>query len=300
MTEREMEDLLWNHPEKLLGEQLTRFERQPSSAVGRADLVFTDRIERFLVVEVKRGKLLRGAVEQLHDYYGVIKRRFPDRVVELMVVANLIPEERRLACDKLNIEAREISEKRFRDVASEVDYVFLSETSPPNRPAETDNGNKTTVTRRHGPGWQQNSQRGNPHHLRWERAFLREDCFDLRLVEPEALDIGLCRQLLDAVETADGINPSHFNADAGGEFQRWISNPSTPLRAQAYARLSNWFLTDKPDCRQSPLAQAASQPWNALFRVKPDIRLTLPKRNHKILPERFDLWWAKQLHCQNA
>lgn len=124
MTEREMEDLLWNHPEKLLNETLNQFSRQQRSRMGRSDLVFVDRLNRLLVVEVKKGTLPRGAIDQLHDYFGVLKREFPDRPVELMVVAHRIPDERRLACDKYDIEAREVSEKKFRDVAQEVGYKF--------------------------------------------------------------------------------------------------------------------------------------------------------------------------------
>lgn len=91
---------------------------------------------RLLVVEIKRGKLPRGAIEQLHDYFGSLKREFPDRPVELLVVANSIPEERRLACERLNIEPREISDRRFRDVAAEVGYAFGSELNQvPERPA---------------------------------------------------------------------------------------------------------------------------------------------------------------------
>ena len=112
MTESEMEYLLWEHPEKLIGEQLTKFKRQQTSAVGRSDLIFKDSIGRFLVVEIKRGTLRRGAIPQLLDYYGMMKRRFPNEVVELMVIANEIPKERRLACEQYNIEPREISAKK--------------------------------------------------------------------------------------------------------------------------------------------------------------------------------------------
>ncbi len=127
MTEKEMEDLLWSHPDKLLNEPLTPFRRQPRSGVGRVDLIFTDRLSRFLVVEVKKGKLPRGAIDQLHDYFGILKKEFPDKPVELAVVANSIPEERRLACEQYNVGWYEISEKRFRDVANEVGYEFESE-----------------------------------------------------------------------------------------------------------------------------------------------------------------------------
>lgn len=122
-----MEDLLWNHPEKFFHEPLKQFSRQQRSAVGRTDLVFTDRLGRLLVVEVKKGKLGRDAVPQIVDYFGMIKRQFPNKPVELMLVANGIPEERRLACEHYDIDSREISERKFRDVAQEVGYVFESE-----------------------------------------------------------------------------------------------------------------------------------------------------------------------------
>jgi RecB family endonuclease NucS len=56
MTEREMEDLVWNHVERFLNEPWQQFRRQPRSSVGRADLVFTDRLGRLLIIELKKGE----------------------------------------------------------------------------------------------------------------------------------------------------------------------------------------------------------------------------------------------------
>src|SRR5690348_13344831 len=123
MTEQEMEDLLWNYPDKFLNEPLTPFRRQPTSEIGRADVVFKDRLDRLLVIEIKKGKLERGAIDQLLDYFGMLKKDFPDVPVELMVVANRIPEERQLACTRHDIVCVEIPEKKFRDVAAEVGYT---------------------------------------------------------------------------------------------------------------------------------------------------------------------------------
>jgi hypothetical protein len=128
MTEHEMEDLLWEHSEKFLNEPLTQHRRQLRSSVGRSDLIFTDRIGRFLIIEIKLGKLKREAIGQLHDYYGTVKSEFPNRSVELMVIANHIPDERKIACETYNIEPREISERKFREIAAEVGYSFQSET----------------------------------------------------------------------------------------------------------------------------------------------------------------------------
>jgi hypothetical protein len=126
MLESEMEDLLWKYPDKFL-EPLKQFRRQPRSAVGRADLVFEDRLGRLLVVEIKRGQLKRGAIDQVHDYFGMIKIEFPHKPVEMMVIAQSIPPERKVALELYNIEYREISDKRFRDVAMEMGYSFESE-----------------------------------------------------------------------------------------------------------------------------------------------------------------------------
>jgi hypothetical protein len=131
MVEREMQELLWRYPERFLNEPLKQFAWETSSDVGRADLVFEDRHARLPVIEVKHGKLPRGAVDQLLDYFGMMKQRFPDKAVELTVVANAIPSERRLTCESRDIECREISERRFRDVAVQVSYKFASEANQP-------------------------------------------------------------------------------------------------------------------------------------------------------------------------
>ena len=71
-----------------------------------------------------------------------------------MVVANLIPLERKSTLDRYHIEWREIPEQRFREVAAEKGYRFQSETiqpvvdtlpitaaaSPDSSPAEPPNG----------------------------------------------------------------------------------------------------------------------------------------------------------------
>jgi hypothetical protein len=133
MIEREMQELIWKHPERVLNEPLKQVAWELSSEVGRADLVFEDRHGRLLIVEVKLGKLPRGAIDQLHDYFGMMKQKFPDKAVEMMVVAWVIPQERRLACELYHIECLERSERFFREVATEYGYLFASEsqTLPP-------------------------------------------------------------------------------------------------------------------------------------------------------------------------
>jgi len=130
VNELEMQKLLWKYPKELLKEELKPFRWEMVGEVGRADLVFEERNGNLLIVEVKHGRLPRGAISQLRDYYGIVKNEFPDRAIELMAVANDIPRERKLACDRDNIEHREIAEVAFRKVATANGYSFLSESKP--------------------------------------------------------------------------------------------------------------------------------------------------------------------------
>lgn len=135
MIEREMEDLLWMHSEKLLGESLSPFERQTRSDVGRTDLIFETEAGGILVIEIKHGRLPRLAVDQLLDYMGAMRSRFPERPVDLMLVATIVPDARRHVCEKLGIKCREIAEEKFRVLAREQHYVFRSEASSKPRSA---------------------------------------------------------------------------------------------------------------------------------------------------------------------
>lgn len=127
MKENEMEDLLYAHPDLLLGEPLQPVSRQVRSGVGVADLVFAHPRGYRIVVEVKCGVAPRGVGDQLFDYWGAEKAEHPDLPIEMMVVANEIPRERKLFLEKRDIDYREISVKKFRDVAAHVGYTFKSE-----------------------------------------------------------------------------------------------------------------------------------------------------------------------------
>lgn len=103
------------------------------------------------MVELKKGKLERGAIDQLLDYFGMVKRQFPDTPVELMVVANSIPEERQLACEKHDINCLVITEKKYRDVAAEVGYHIASEKMSHPEGASIDSTSTAVRIARHAP-----------------------------------------------------------------------------------------------------------------------------------------------------
>jgi hypothetical protein len=129
VTEREMEDLLWNYSERLLGEPLSQFRRQPAFDVGRPDLIFETRAGQLLIVEIKKGTVEREVIGQVLDYFGALKQEFPQRSIEVMVIANFVPPERRKALEHLNVGWREIPLKQFRTVARAAGYRIESEKS---------------------------------------------------------------------------------------------------------------------------------------------------------------------------
>ncbi len=133
--------------------------------------------------------------------------------------------------------------------------------------------------------------------MKWERV---DYSFDLKLMNPDAVHNDEIKKLNNEFKIVKETESwgRYFCTKAVEEFDRWLENMHTPLKEQAYARLSNWFLCDKEFIRKTDLAKAALQFWYALFCSKPDRRLTSPKKDHKILKEEFDLWWPKQQKCQ--
>ena len=130
--------------------------------------------------------------------------------------------------------------------------------------------------------------------FKWERV---GESYDLKLLNPEITSPGVLEKLFAIAEGIESCG-KHLHRDSSNEFNRWFQNMDTPLKEQAYARLSNWFLCDMPFIPKSDLGLASRYFWDTLFCSKPEKRLTDPKKDHKVLPERFDLWWPNQQKCQ--
>jgi hypothetical protein len=130
MNEWDMKYLLWNHPDRLLGEPLRKLKREAKAGHGLADLVFEDKDERVLIVEVKLGTLPRSAIGQILEYKSAMKGLYPEKQKRVLVVAFTVPDPLKAACEDAGIEFREISEDIFRDLARKVDHR-LTETSRP-------------------------------------------------------------------------------------------------------------------------------------------------------------------------
>ena len=126
MLEKDIENLIAQYPDeffpasglKLIGQQVK---------LGRcyADIIFEDKYQRKIIIEVKRGILSRDASGQVMEYYGLLKTQNPTDVVELILCANVIPQERRQFLETVGIECKEFGINLINQIAQKVDYKFI-------------------------------------------------------------------------------------------------------------------------------------------------------------------------------
>jgi RecB family endonuclease NucS len=104
LSEKEMEDAICLNPEKYLGEKgLKLISRQYKIGNYRFDLLFEDRHGAKFIVEIQKGVLDRNHTYKILDYYHEFKDNNPNDFIELMVIANEIPRERRKRLSSLGV-----------------------------------------------------------------------------------------------------------------------------------------------------------------------------------------------------
>ncbi len=127
MLEKDIENLIAQHPDiifpnagfRLVGQQIK---------LGKcfADIIFEDKHNRKIIVEVKRGILSRDASGQVMEYYGLLKTESPDSFVELVLCANIIPPERKKFLETIGIECKELGINYLNQLADQVNYQFIN------------------------------------------------------------------------------------------------------------------------------------------------------------------------------
>ncbi len=126
MLEKDIENLITRYPDEFFPKAGFKLKgRQVALGPYYADLIFTDKYDRVVVIEIKRGTLSRDAAGQIFDYYGFVKRENPQETVELILCANVIPPERVAYLEKAGIECKQISEARINEIATKYGYEFL-------------------------------------------------------------------------------------------------------------------------------------------------------------------------------
>ena len=115
-----MEDAIAKDPEKYLEEKgLKLIKRQHVIGSYRFDLLFEDRHNGKLIVEIQKGTLDRNHTYRILDYYDEYKEKNPQDFIDVMIVANTIPSERKKRLNSLSISYREIPESMFINLPDE-------------------------------------------------------------------------------------------------------------------------------------------------------------------------------------
>lgn len=109
-----MEDSIVNNPEKFINEKgLRLLSRQYRVGTYIFDLLFEDRHSGKLIVEIQKGTLDRTHTYKILDYYHEYKEKNPRDFIDIMVIANIIPPERKRRLNDLGIAFREMPISTF-------------------------------------------------------------------------------------------------------------------------------------------------------------------------------------------
>ncbi|OGP74363.1 MAG: hypothetical protein A2W09_09280 [Deltaproteobacteria bacterium RBG_16_50_11] len=155
LTESMMEDAIVAEPERFLDESgLKLVARQYRVGSYIFDLLFEDRRGAKLIVEIQLGTLDRNHTYKILDYYDEYKAKQPGQFIDLMVVANRIPYERRHRLSANGISWREIPVENFlasisRSPAKETPTIGVSDPSCEAGPPGMDKPH--TLTKIHNP-----------------------------------------------------------------------------------------------------------------------------------------------------
>jgi len=123
-SERLFEDILVKYPDliesnlKLIGRQVNHFGK-------RIDILFEDRFNEKLIIELKKDNLDRNALSQVLEYEGYILSE-KDPSARVMLIANRIPLNLKKAMDHHGIEYKEITIKQLLMFLEKNDSEFFN------------------------------------------------------------------------------------------------------------------------------------------------------------------------------
>jgi hypothetical protein len=147
MLEKEIENIIADYPDEFFpNEDFHLISRQFQIESRRFDLLFEDKHKRKIIIEVKSGTLTREASGQIAEYYGLMKMKNQAENIELILVANIIPNERRTFLESIGISCKEISEKQLLNIAMKKGIKIESKEIQANEIRNVEYKNKTVDT----------------------------------------------------------------------------------------------------------------------------------------------------------
>lgn len=124
LSERLFEDVLVKYPD-LIESKLKFLGRQVNYFGKRIDILFEDRFNEKLIIELKKGNLDRNALSQVMEYEGYILSE-KDPSARVMLIANRIPLNLKKAMDHHGIEFKEITQIHLLEFLEKKDQQLLN------------------------------------------------------------------------------------------------------------------------------------------------------------------------------
>ena len=130
MLEKDIENLIAKYPNDFFpSEDLKLISQQYTIEGKRIDILFEDKFNRKIIVEVKRGILTREASGQIAEYYGLLKSKEQNSFYEMILCANIIPKERKVFLEHIGIGCKELGIAFISEVARKHNYTFTDDTT---------------------------------------------------------------------------------------------------------------------------------------------------------------------------
>jgi hypothetical protein len=127
MNEKLMQDLLKAFPCELIEDQLQYIDREVGTGNRRLDLIFSDRRNRLLLVEVQKGSLDTKHIDRHIDFVEGFAEKNPDVDLRLMFIANRIDPLRKSFLERRGYEYLEVPPSKFISLAEKHNMVTEKE-----------------------------------------------------------------------------------------------------------------------------------------------------------------------------
>jgi hypothetical protein len=127
MNEKLMQDLLKAFPSELIEDGLKYVDREIGTGNRRLDLVFLDKQNRLLLVEVQKGSLDTQHIDRHIDFVEGFAENNPDVDLRLMYIANRIDPLRKSFLGRRGYEFLEIPTHKFIALAEKNNMVLKNE-----------------------------------------------------------------------------------------------------------------------------------------------------------------------------
>lgn len=128
MLEKDIENLIAKYPIDIFpGEDFKLLGQQKNIEGKKIDILFQDKHNRKIIIEVKRGILSREASGQIAEYYGLLKSKNLDEFYEMILCANIIPKERQVFLEHIGIECKELGISFISELAKKYNYTFIDD-----------------------------------------------------------------------------------------------------------------------------------------------------------------------------